>query len=373
MSINVIEKDVRLKSDPVQQEQKSVSNGDAMQQMLAATLKAMHSLLKLQSKEMQGQSDISEMSSKATDTILKDYKVKMDEYMDTRDKERSTNDALKYLGWACAIASVALGFIVGGPAGMVVALGLAILLTPGLTSPSANGDTSILGSALDNALEDMDASPATKGAIKLSVIAGLCLFAGGVGGAAGAATRTAGSAFTTGRFLAIEAGVQGLSGLNPVQDLAMIGADENDQERKEIAQWVSFGVNLAASLAMAGFAFKTGAAAQQSFEIFGSSSAGRNVNSAVTGSTALLETGKSGTGIYAGTVSLDIAAIQEGLAYIESTLTKQNGTTELGQQNMARRSKEYKGMVEEITSQANDYTNWNDGLYASARALANGI
>ncbi len=373
MSINVIERDTRPKTEPAQSEQKSVGNGDAMQQMLAATLKAMHSLLKLQSKEMQGQSAISEMSSNATDAILADYKTKMDEYMETRDTEHSTNEALKYLGWALTIASVALGFIIGGPGGLVVALTLAVLLTPGLASPSKNGDTSLLGSLLDNALEGMDASPATKGLIKLSVIAGLCLFAGGVGGAANAATKTAGSAFTAGRFLAVEAGAQGLASLNPTSDFAMIGADENDQNRKQIAQIASWVVNGIAMIATLGFAWKSGAAAKQSFEIFGSSNAGRAVTSAVNGSNTLLTAGKSGTEIYGGTVSLDIAEIQKGLAYIESTLTKQQGTTDMGQESMARRSKEYKGMVDEITSQANGYTTWNDGLYAAARAMANAI
>lgn len=348
----------------------SYSNADSLQIMLIAMLKAMSSLLNLQSKEMKGQSEISELSTSVSTAIIDDYKVQIEENYKLLEEQRNSDEVLKWFGWAATALSLVLGFVLGGPAGFVVALGLAALLTPGLTSPSKNGDSSILGKALDGILED--ASPEVRGLVKVVTIVALCVAAGGAGSlgqaAANAGGRVAASSFSSARYLAVEAGVQGLGGLNPVYDFAMIGADENDQKRKEIAQWVSLGVNIAAGIGTGFVAFKT--TPVRSYDVFGSTQGGRAFNSAVLTASALADGGKGAANIHGGKVRLDIADSQEGLALTNSIIVEQSGLQKLSQQQVSQRTKDYKSAVEEGNAAVNQYADWTTGLYATANAIA---
>ncbi len=353
--------------------EKSYSNADALQIMLTAMLKAMSSLLDLQAKEMKGQSEISKLSNQVSTEIIAEYKTQVEENAADMESKRTSDEVLKWFGIAATGLSLILGFVLGGPAGFAIALGLAVLLTPGLTSPSKNGDTSILGSALDGLLED--ASPEVRGTVKMATIIGLCVIAGGIGGAGQAATNTvstgtraAATTFTAARFTATQAAVQGLTGLNPTYDFAMIGADKNDQERKEIAQWVAMGVNIAASLGAGAIAFKTPAVS--SYNIFGSSNSARAFSSTVMNTSALTDTGRGVATIHGGTIRLDIAENQEGIAETTSVITEQQGLQKLSQHQVSQRSKDYKSTVEESNAAANQYADWTTALYASANAIA---
>ncbi|MBS0616249.1 MAG: hypothetical protein JSR58_06850 [Verrucomicrobia bacterium] len=351
--------------------EQSYSNSDAMQIMLSAMLKAMSSLIQLQSKDMQGRSDISKISNDASMKTLESYKTQIEENAKALEEKRTSDDVLKWLGIAATVFSIVLGAVVGGPTGFVIALGLAALLTPGLTSPSKNGDTTLLGKALDDLFLE-DASPEVRGIVKMTTILVLCAATGKVGSMGQAATNVAGATTKAGTYWAVQAGVQGLSGLNPTYDLAMIGADKNDKDRKEIAQWVSMGVNLAAGLASMGVAYKTFVNNPQlrSFNVLGSEAQMETFNRTVLNTGAGVEAVKDGFQIDGGFTRLDIANNYEALANTSATMAMQTGMQKLAQGQVSHSAKEYKNTVERENAAVNQYADWTSALYASANAIA---